>query len=209
MRWSSVLSSSTANEPLSPASRRLVGLVMIGASLTFLDSTVVNVALHTLTSDLHARLATSQWVVTSYLLALAAVIPVTGWATRRIGAAPPYVAALAVFTDGSALCACSPKVEMLIAWRALQGAGGGAILPVGTVIWTSQASKAQMARVMSLIGVPIVLAPMLGPTIGGLLVQGVGWRSIFWLKSPSASWAPCSPYGCYHATGDAGPDDWT
>ena len=157
---------------------------MIGASLSFLDSTVVNVALRTLSADLHTSLSEVQWVVTGYLLALAAVIPVTGWAARRAGAARLYVAALAVFTVGSALCACSQSAGMLIACRVLQGAGGGAILPAGTMIWTSQATRAQMARVMSVIGVPIVLAPMLGPTIGGLLIEGLGWRAIFWLNVP-------------------------
>jgi EmrB/QacA subfamily drug resistance transporter len=173
-----------STEPFSPALRRSVGVVMIGASLSFLDSTVVNVAVHTLSVDLHAGLGTVQWVVTAYLLALAAVIPVTGWAARRFGAARLYVAALAVFTVGSVLCACSQSVGMLIACRALQGVGGGAIMPVGTMIWTAQSSKAQMGRVMSLIAVPIVLAPTLGPAIGGLLIEGIGWRAIFWLNIP-------------------------
>jgi EmrB/QacA subfamily drug resistance transporter len=123
-----------------------------------------------------------QWVVTAYLLALAAVIPVTGWAARRFGAARLYVAALAVFTVGSALCACSQSVGMLIASRAVQGVGGGALMPVGTMIWTAQSSKAQIGRVMSLIAIPIILAPTLGPTIGGLLIQGIDWRAIFWLN---------------------------
>lgn len=173
-----------STEPFSPGLRRSVGVVMIGASLSFLDSTVVNVALHTLSVDLHAGLGTVQWVVTAYLLALAAVIPVTGWAARRFGAARLYVAALAVFTVGSVLCACSQSVGMLIASRALQGVGGGAIMPVGTMIWTAQSSKAQMGRVMSLIAVPIVLAPTLGPAIGGLLIQGIDWQAIFWLNVP-------------------------
>src|SRR5699024_8420261 len=108
-------------------------VVMIGASLSFLDTTVVNVAVHTLSADLDAKLGTVQWVITAYLLALAAIIPVTGWAARRFGAARLYVAALVVFTLGSALCACSTSVGMLIACRALQGIGGGAIMPVGTI----------------------------------------------------------------------------
>ncbi len=172
------------SEPFSPSLRRSVGVVMIGATLSLLDSTIVNVAVRTLSVDLHAGLGTVQWVVTAYLLALAAVIPVTGWAARRFGAARLYVAALAAFTVGSALCACSQSVGMLIASRALQGVGGGAIMPVGTMIWTAQSSKAQMGRVMSLIAVPMVLAPTLGPTIGGLLIQDVGWRAIFWLNVP-------------------------
>ena len=173
-----------AAEPFSPGLRRAIGVIMIGASLSFLDSTIVNVALRTLSVNLHAPLADVQWVVTGYLLALAAVIPVTGWAARRFGASRLYVAALAVFTAGSVLCALSSSAGMLIACRVLQGLGGGAILPVGTIIWTSQASKPQLARVMSLVGVPIVLAPMLGPTLGGLLIQGLGWQAIFWLNVP-------------------------
>lgn len=173
-----------ASEPFSLGLRRSIGVIMIGASLSFLDATIVNVALRTLSVDLHAPLAEVQWVVTGYLLALAAVIPVTSWAARRAGASRLYVAALAVFTGGSALCALSGSAGMLIACRVLQGLSGGAILPVGTIIWTGQASKAQMARVMSLVGIPVVLAPMLGPTLGGLLIQGLGWQAIFWLNVP-------------------------
>lgn len=124
-----MLTGNSAGEPFSPALRRSVGVVMIGASLSFLDSTVVNVALHSLSTDLHAGLQTVQWVVTAYLLALAAVIPVTGWAARRFGAGRLYVIAVAVFTVGSALCACSQSVGMLIACRALQGAGAGRSCP--------------------------------------------------------------------------------
>ena len=174
----------SAAEPFSPALRRSIGVIMIGSTLSFLDSTIVNVALRSLSVSLHAPLAQVQWVVTGYLLALAAVIPVTGWAARRVGPSRLYIAALVVFTAGSALCALSRGAGMLIACRVLQGAGGGAILPAGTIIWTSQASKAQLARVMSLIGIPVVLAPMLGPTLGGLLVQGLGWQAIFWLNVP-------------------------
>jgi EmrB/QacA subfamily drug resistance transporter len=170
--------------PLPPALRRSIGVIMIGSALSFLDSTIVNVALRSLSVTLHAPLAQVQWVVTGYLLALAAVIPVTGWAARRFGPSRLYLTALATFTIGSALCALSPSAVMLIACRVLQGAGGGAILPAGTIIWTSQAGKGQMARVMSLIGVPVVLAPMLGPTLGGLLIQGLGWQAIFWLNVP-------------------------
>jgi len=157
---------------------------MIGASLSFLDTTIVNVAVHSLSDDLHAGLNSVQWVITAYLLAFAAIIPVTGWAARRFGAARLYVAALVVFTIGSALCACSQSLGMLVAARALQGIGGGAIMPVGTIIWTAQSSKSQMGRVMALIAIPIILAPALGPVLGGLLIQGIGWRAIFWLNVP-------------------------
>lgn len=157
---------------------------MIGASLSFLDTTIVNVAIHTLSLDLQAGLDTAQWTVTAYLLALATVIPATGWAARRFGAARLYVVALTVFTIGSVLCACSQSAGMLIASRTLQGVGGGAIMPVGTMIWTAQSSKAQMGKVMALIAIPIILAPTLGPAVGGLLIQSFDWRAIFWLNVP-------------------------
>lgn len=172
------------DELFSPALRRAIGVVMIGASLSFLDTTIVNVAVQRLSEDLHTDLNAVQWVVTSYLLALAAVIPVTGWAARRFGAARLYVAALALFTIGSVLCACSPNLGMLIAARALQGIGGGAIMPVGTIIWTAHAAKSQMGKVIAFMAIPIILAPALGPVLGGLLIQGIGWPAIFWLNVP-------------------------
>lgn len=174
----------TIPESFSPALRRSVGVVMIGASLSFLDTTIVNVAVRTLSVELHAGLGAVQWVVTAYLLALAAVIPLTGWAARRYGAARLYVAALTVFTVGSVMCACSHSVGMLVVSRAIQGIGGGAIMPIGTMIWTAQSSKAQMGRVMGLIAIPIILAPTLGPTIGGLLIRYINWQAIFWLNIP-------------------------
>lgn len=112
------------------------------------------------------------------------MIPVTSWAAQRLGAARLYVVALLVFTLGSALCALSQNIGQLVVSRALQGLGGGAILPVGTIIWTRMADRAQMARVMSVVGIPVVLAPMIGPLIGGLLVKGAGWQSIFWINIP-------------------------
>lgn len=174
----------SASAPFSPALRRAIGVVMIGASLSFLDTTIVNVAVHSLSTDLKAGLGSVQWVITAYLLALAAVIPVTGWAARRFGAARLYVAALVVFTIGSILCALSPSLGTLIAARALQGVGGGAIMPVGTIIWTAHAARNQMGKVIAFMAIPIILAPALGPVLGGLLIQGINWQAIFWLNVP-------------------------
>ncbi|MGO3325120.1 DHA2 family efflux MFS transporter permease subunit [Gordonia sp. (in: high G+C Gram-positive bacteria)] len=171
-------------ERFSPGLRRAIGVVMIGASLSFLDTTIVNVAVHSLSADLYAGLSSVQWVITAYLLALAAVIPVSGWAARRFGAARLYVFALVVFTIGSVWCALSPSMGMLIAARALQGIGGGMIMPVGTIIWTAHAAKPQMGKVIALLAIPIIFAPAIGPVVGGLLIQGIGWQAIFWLNVP-------------------------
>src|SRR5215467_15535520 len=99
--------------------------------MSILDTTIVNVALETLGRELHSTLADIQWIVTGYMLALAAVIPVTGWAARRFGAKRVYITSLVLFTAGSALCGLASSTSELIIFRVIQGIGGGMILPIG------------------------------------------------------------------------------
>ncbi len=159
-------------------------VVILGAIMSVLDTTIVNVALDTLSKDLHAPLDSIQWVVTGYMLALAAVIPVTGWAAARFGARRLYMISLVLFTAGSALCGFAWSAETLIGARVLQGLGGGMLMPIGQMILVRAAGPKNMARVMSAIGVPIILAPVFGPTLGGLLVQHAGWQWIFFVNLP-------------------------
>ncbi|MCX5380978.1 DHA2 family efflux MFS transporter permease subunit [Streptomyces sp. NBC_00091] len=159
-------------------------VVIVGATMSFLDSTIVNVALTALGTDFRAPLNTVQWVVTAYLLAVAAVIPVSGWAARRFGARRTYVAAVVLFTLGSALCAVAQDAGQLIAFRAVQGLGGGLIMPVGQMILARTAGPKNMSRVMATVGVPIVLAPVFGPFAGGLLLHYTDWRWIFLVNLP-------------------------
>ena len=163
---------------------RVAIVVILGAIMSVLDTTIVNVALHDLSIDLHASLSGIQWVITGYLLSLAAVIPVTGWAVRRYSARRLYLIALVVFTAGSALCALATNSGELIAFRVLQGVGGGMLTPIGQMILVKAAGPRNLPKVMSLIGVPIVLAPVFGPTLGGLLLQSVGWQWIFMINVP-------------------------
>jgi EmrB/QacA subfamily drug resistance transporter len=163
---------------------RIAIVVIMGAIMSVLDTTIVNVALHDLSGDLHASLASIQWVITGYLLSLAAVIPITGWAVRRFSARRLYLIALIVFTAGSALCAFATSSGELIAFRVLQGVGGGMLTPIGQMILVKAAGPRNLPKVMSFIGVPIVLAPVFGPTLGGLLLQGVGWQWIFMVNVP-------------------------
>jgi EmrB/QacA subfamily drug resistance transporter len=163
---------------------RVAIVVVLGAIMSVLDTTIVNVALHDLSGDLHASLGSIQWVITGYLLSLAAVIPVTGWAVRRFSARRLYLIALVVFTAGSALCALAASSGELIAFRVLQGIGGGMITPIGQMILVKAAGPRNLPKVMSFIGVPIVLAPVFGPTLGGLLLQTVGWQWIFLINAP-------------------------
>ena len=169
---------------LEPHVRKIAVAVVLGTIMSVLSTTIVNVALDTLAVQLDASLDEVQWVVTSYMLALAAVIPVSGWAAARFGARPLYIAALALFTLGSALCGFAWSLESLVAARVLQGLAGGMLVPVGQIALVRAAGPGNMARVMTAIGIPVILAPVFGPTIGGLLVEHVGWQWIFFVNIP-------------------------
>src|SRR6202167_1966626 len=160
------------------------GVVILGMIMSILDTTIVNVALHTLSHDLYSPLSQVQWVITGYLLSLAAVIPVTGWAARRFGAKPVYITSLVLFTAGSALCGLAGPTTALILFRVLQGVGGGMILPIGQLMMAEAAGPKRMGRVMSVVAVPAMLAPILGPAIGGLILDSVSWRWIFYVNVP-------------------------
>jgi EmrB/QacA subfamily drug resistance transporter len=163
---------------------RLSFVVLIGTVMPILDTTIVNDALDTLANDLHTTLSQVQWVVTGYMLSLAAVIPVSGWAARRFGAKQVYIISLVLFVIGSALSGLATSIDELIFFRVLQGLGGGMIMPLGMLIMADAAGPKRMGRVMSIISVPVMLAPILGPTIGGLLIQGASWRWIFYVNVP-------------------------
>ena len=171
-------------EKISPHVWRVSLVVVIGSMMSILDTTIVNVALETLSRELHASISEIQWVVTGYMLSLAAVIPVTGWAAKRFGAKRVYILSLVLFTAGSALCGLATDTTQLIFFRVLQGIGGGMILPLGQLMLAEAAGPKRMGRVMSVVAVPAMLAPILGPTLGGLIVQNASWRWIFFVNVP-------------------------
>jgi EmrB/QacA subfamily drug resistance transporter len=163
---------------------RISAVVIVGSIMSILDTTIVNVALATLGRDLHSGITDIQWVVTGYMLALAAVIPVTGWAARRFGAKNVYLLSLVLFTAGSALCGLAASTGELVVFRVIQGLGGGMILPIGQLMMADAAGPKRMGRVMSIVAVPAMLAPILGPTLGGLIVDNASWRWIFYVNLP-------------------------
>ena len=165
----------------------LAAVVVLGAIMTILDATIVNVALPTLGRDFHTSIATIQWVATVYLLAFASVIPLTGWASQRLGAKQLWLISLAAFTLGSLLAGVSWSIGSLLAFRILQGLGGGMIMPLGQMILAQAAGPRRMGRVMSLVGVPMLLAPIFGPVVGGALVDAGSWRWIFFVNLPVAA----------------------
>jgi EmrB/QacA subfamily drug resistance transporter len=172
------------DEPLDRATWIVAGVVLIGAIMSILDTTVINVAIDRLAIDFNTSLTTIQWVVTGYTLALAAVIPATGWAADRFGTKRIYLSSLALFMVGSALCAAAWSADSLIAFRVLQGIGGGMIMPAVMTIMTKKAGPHRMGRVMGILGVPMLVAPILGPILGGWLVDDVSWRWIFLINVP-------------------------
>src|SRR5260370_24693794 len=149
-----------------------------------LDLTIVNVAIPTLGAGLHASIPAVQWVLTGYMLAFAAVIPLTGWAGEHFGAKRAWLAALGLFLGASVLAAVAWSIASLIAFRVLQGLGAGMILPVGQTILAQAAGPQRMGRVMSVIGVPLLLAPVFGPVLGGAIIGAASWRLIFLINLP-------------------------
>lgn len=164
--------------------RRTLGVVIVGSIMSVLDMTIVNVALHRLSETFHAPLSTIQWTASAYTLALAAVIPASGWAVGRFGAKRTYLGALTLFTLGSLLAACAWSAGSLIAFRAVQGLGGGLLLPVGMAMVMRTADPARLGRVMALHGLPLMIGPVAGPVLGGWLVDSVSWQWIFLVNLP-------------------------
>ncbi|HWD54696.1 MAG TPA: MDR family MFS transporter [Acidimicrobiales bacterium] len=183
---------------LTPELRQTSTVVVLGSIMSILDTTIVAVALATLGRDFHVSVTTIQWVATGYLLALALVTPISGWAVDRFGAKRIWMTSTALFVIGSSLCGLAWSANSLIFFRVLQGIGGGMLLPVGQSILARAAGPQRMGRVMSIIGVPMVMGPIMGPVIGGLIVSNYSWRWIFYINVPigiitlilSARWLP-------------------
>ncbi len=179
-----VARSNTKESVLTPELRRIATVVVLGSIMSILDTTIVAVALDTLGKDFHVSVSTIQWVTTGYLLALAVVIPVTGWAVDRVGAKPMWMISLTLFIIGSSLCGVAWSANSLIFFRVLQGLGGGMILPIGQSMMARAAGPQRMGQVMSVIGVPTVMGPVLGPVLGGLIISNFSWRWIFYINVP-------------------------
>ncbi len=173
-----------ASDRIEPYVWKVAGVVILGMIMSILDTTIVNVALRTLGHELHSSISQIQWVVTGYLLALAAVIPITGWAARRYGAKRVYMTSLVLFTAGSALCAVATSTTELVLFRVLQGAGGGLIMPVAQLIMAQIAGPKRMGRVMGIVAMPAMLGPILGPVLGGTILQSLHWSWIFLVNVP-------------------------
>jgi EmrB/QacA subfamily drug resistance transporter len=173
-----------ATARLDPALIKLAGIVVLGAMAAILDLTIVNVGIDTLQREFGVDVSTVQWVTTGYALAMAIVIPLTGWAVERFGGRRMWLLSLGLFLCGSALCGAAWSIESLIAFRILQGIGGGMLLPLAQTILTQAAGPENRMRIMPFVAVPAQLAPIVGPVLGGLLLGHASWRWIFYVNVP-------------------------
>ncbi|MFE9257238.1 DHA2 family efflux MFS transporter permease subunit [Streptomyces sp. NPDC006879] len=162
----------------------VAAVVILGTVMTVLDMTIVNVAMDHLSRTFDAPLSTVAWIATAYTLSLASVIPVTAWAVGRFGTKPLYLTALCFFVLGSALSGLAWDVHSLIAFRVLQGLGGGMLMPVGMTMVLRASDPAHKGRMMGLMGLPVLIGPIAGPVLGGWFVDAFTWRLIFFVNVP-------------------------
>ncbi|MCG5434032.1 DHA2 family efflux MFS transporter permease subunit [Mycobacterium sp. MYCO198283] len=163
---------------------RIAGVCLLGAVMTILDTTVVNVAQRTFIAEFGSTEATVAWTMTGYTLALSTVIPLTGWAVDRFGTKRLFIASVVLFTAGSLLCAFADTVGLLVAFRVVQGLGGGMLMPLTFTILTREAGPKRMGRLAAVLGVPMLLGPIGGPILGGWLIDAYGWEWIFLINVP-------------------------
>ncbi|WP_170143700.1 DHA2 family efflux MFS transporter permease subunit [Paenibacillus flagellatus] len=158
--------------------------IIVGMFMVILDGTAMNVAMPKLMDDFQSSITLVQWTVTGYALAQSAVIPLAGWLSDRFGAKRIFILSVILFTIGSALCALAVNVEQLIVYRILQGLGGGMVAPIAMAFTYRLSPPGKVGAVMGMIGIPMLLAPALGPVISGWLVENATWHWIFLINIP-------------------------
>ncbi|EOG8329772.1 MAG: DHA2 family efflux MFS transporter permease subunit [Klebsiella sp.] len=159
-------------------------IITLGAFATMLSSTMLSAALPAMAAGLGVTDTAIQWIATAYLMALAAGVPLSAWAARRFGATQLWLYSLILFAIFSAVCALSPRFEVLLAARVLQGLAGGLLVPAGQTILGLVVGRERLGRVIGTIGVAIVIAPLLGTSQGAVLLEICGWRGLFWITVP-------------------------
>ena len=158
--------------------------VMLATFMEVLDTSVANVALNHIAGNLSASTDEATWVLTSYLVSNAIVLPATGWLGRFFGRKRFLITCIVIFTISSALCGLASSLGMLILARVIQGAGGGALQPIAQAVLLESFPREKRGSAMSVYAIGVVVAPILGPTIGGWLTDNYSWRWVFYINIP-------------------------
>jgi EmrB/QacA subfamily drug resistance transporter len=174
----------SASLPTEGSRRYLPWLVAVAFFMESLDTTILNTAVPTISAALHVAALSMKAVLASYTLSLAVFIPISGWMADRFGTRRVFACAIGLFTLGSFLCGLSGNIHWLVACRIVQGCGGAMMVPVGRLTLVRTFAKSDLVRTMSFVSIPALVAPMLGPIAGGLIVGYLHWRVIFFLNIP-------------------------
>jgi EmrB/QacA subfamily drug resistance transporter len=171
-------------DKIDPAVLKSALILVVGALAVVFDTTIVSVALHPLAVWLHTSLSVIQWVTTGYLLALGIAVPLSTWGLQRFGGKRLWMFSLTVFLVGSVGASLAWNAGSLIAWRVVQGAGGGLMLPVLVTLVMQAAGGKALGRTITIVAMPALLGPILGPLIGGAILTHLSWRFMFWVNVP-------------------------
>jgi len=175
---------SRSEAPISRTAWAVASVMALGGFLGNMDGSIVAIGLESMRASLHTGLAEIQWVATAYLLGLSAVLPLTPWLARGLGAGRLWLYALAAFILTSAVCALAPTAPLLIAARAVQGMTAGVLVAAGQTVIGLAVGPARLGRMMATLGLVVGLAPIVGPSVGGFLLAHLSWPALFWLNVP-------------------------
>jgi EmrB/QacA subfamily drug resistance transporter len=173
-----------AKEKFDPVVLRAALVLTVGALAPLFDSTMVNVALHTIATDMRTTISVVQWITTGYILAMGLAVPISGWATQRFGGKHLFIFSLVIFLIGSVCSMLSWNIESLIVFRIIQGIGAGLMMPTLQTELVQVSGGRNLGQIMSIVSIPGLLGPILGPVLGGIIVNSLDWRAIFWVNIP-------------------------
>ena len=176
-------------------------VVVVPTFMEVLDTTIANVALRYIAGGLSAAVIDSEWVITSYLAANATILPISGWLSARLGRRNYFMLSIAIFTISSGLCGIATSLNQLIFYRVLQGLAGGGLQPSSQAVLLDAFPREKQGAAMTMFGVAALLAPVVGPTLGGYLTDNYNWRWIFYINLPVGTLALVA---CYFLLDDPG-----
>lgn len=175
---------STKAQKLPRSVMTVAWVLVLGAMAPLLDSTMINIAIHNLVHDLNSSVTTVQWTITCYLLATGIAVPFSSWLLNKFNGKHVFLAGEVLFAVGSVLSALSPNIQWLIGARVIQGFAGGLIMPLLTTLLVQTAGAAAMGQMMATVGLPMILGPLFGPVLGGIIIKYLSWHWIFWVNVP-------------------------